>query len=122
MSETDPYETMPLTMQWAAHLARDRRRSAHTVRAYRASAERLVAFLQAHWGERPTAAALARMSAADLRAFLAARRGEGLGNASAARELSAVRNPIYSLAPIHVSSKRGPHEATVNAILKAIGR
>jgi len=38
------------------------------------------------------------------------------------RELSAVRNPIYALAPIHVSSKRGPHEATVNAILQAIGR
>lgn len=38
------------------------------------------------------------------------------------RELSAVRNPIYALAPIHVSSKRGPHEATVNAILKAIRR
>ena len=77
MSETDPYETMPLTMQWAAHLARDRRRSAHTVRAYRASAERLVAFLQAHWGERPTAATLARVSAADLRALQ-----ELLGHAS----------------------------------------
>lgn len=38
------------------------------------------------------------------------------------RELSAVRNPIYALAPIHISSKRGPHEATVNAILKAIRR
>ena len=99
MSETDPDETMPLTMQWAAHLARDRRRSAHTVRAYRASAERLVAFLQAHWGERPTAAALARVSAADLRAFLAARRGEGLGNASAARELSAVRGFLAFVAP-----------------------
>src|SRR3546814_7646267 len=33
----------------------------------------------------------ARVSAADLRAFLAHRRGQGLGNASAARELSAVR-------------------------------
>ena len=29
---------LPLAMQWAAHLARDRRRSAHTVRAYRATA------------------------------------------------------------------------------------
>ncbi len=38
------------------------------------------------------------------------------------RELSEKRNPIYALAPIHVSSKRGPHETTVNAILKAIGR
>lgn len=109
MSETDPYETMPLTMQWAAHLARDRRRSAHTVRAYRASAERLVAFLQAHWGERPTAATLARVSAADLRAFLAARRGEGLGNASAARELSAVRGFLAFVAPDAAMPRlRGP--------------
>jgi integrase/recombinase XerC len=109
MSETDSSEFMPLTMQWAAHLARDRRRSAHTVRAYRASAERLVAFLQAHWGERPTAATLARVSAADLRAFLAARRGEGLGNASAARELSAVRGFLAFVAPDAAMPRlRGP--------------
>ncbi|WP_294212100.1 tyrosine recombinase XerC, partial [uncultured Sphingomonas sp.] len=80
-----------------------------TVRAYRASAERLVAFLQAHWGERPTAAALARLSAADLRAFLAARRGEGLGNASAARELSAVRGFLAFVAPDAAMPRlRGP--------------
>jgi integrase/recombinase XerC len=63
----------------------------HTVRAYQATAERLLAFLGAHWGERVEAAALARVTPADLRAFLAARRGEGIGNLSAARELSAVR-------------------------------
>jgi integrase/recombinase XerC len=85
MSET------PLPMDYAAHLVRDRRRSAHTVRAYRATAERLIAFLQAHWGERIGRAELARVSAADLRAYLAHRRGEGLTNTSAARELSAVR-------------------------------
>ena len=61
------------------------------MRAYQATAGRLVAFLQTHWGEAVDAAALGRVSAADLRAFLAQRRGEGLGNASAARELSAVR-------------------------------
>jgi integrase/recombinase XerC len=109
MSETDSSEIMPLTMQWAAHLARDRRRSAHTVRAYRTSAERLVAFLQAHWGERPTAATLARVSAADLRAFMAARRGKGLGNASAARELSAVRGFLAFVAPDEAMPRlRGP--------------
>lgn len=37
-------------------------------------------------------------------------------------ELAAVRNPIYALAPIHVASHKAPHEATVAAILKAIGR
>ncbi|WP_242096762.1 tyrosine recombinase XerC [Sphingomonas sp. CROZ-RG-20F-R02-07] len=81
----------PLPILWSEHLARDRRRSPHTVRAYGATGERLIGFLSAHWGERVDRAALARVTAADLRAFLAHRRGEGLGNASAARELSAVR-------------------------------
>lgn len=36
-------------------------------------------------------------------------------------ELAAVRNPIYALAPIHVSSHQAPHETTVRAIMKAIG-
>ena len=83
--------TEPLSLLYAQHLARDRRRSAHTVRAYAATAERLVAFLQAHWGEAITAETLVKVGAADLRAFLAHRRNAGLGNASAARELSAVR-------------------------------
>lgn len=82
---------MALPQTFAAHLARDRRRSAHTVRAYQAGAERLIAFLQRHWGGEVDADALARLTTADLRAFLAHRRAEGLGNASAARELSAVR-------------------------------
>ena len=81
----------PLPPAFAAHLARDKRRSPHTVRAYLASAERLVAFLQDHWGGAIDAAAFGQLSAADLRAFLAARRAEGLGNASAARELAAIR-------------------------------
>ena len=81
----------PLPLQFARHLGQDRRRSAHTVRAYQATAERLLAFLGAHWGERVERDALRKVTAADLRAFLAQRRGEGLGNASAARELSAVR-------------------------------
>lgn len=81
----------PLPLSYAAHLARDRRRSAHTVRAYQATAARLVAFLQNHWGGPVSREALARVTAADLRAYLAHRRGEGLANVSAARELSAVR-------------------------------
>lgn len=76
---------------WRKHLALDRRRSAHTVRAYMAGAERLVAFLSDHHGQAVDAALLARVDQADLRAFLAMRRMEGIGNASAARELSAVR-------------------------------
>lgn len=63
--------------------------SLHTVRAYVATAERLTGFLVVHYGGAPD---LAKVGAGDLRAFLAARRADGIGNASAARELSAVRN------------------------------
>ena len=78
-------------LKWRDHLADDRRRSAHTVRAYLATAHRLIDFLGSHLGSRVDAAALGALTSADLRAYLASRRNEGLGNSSAARELSAVR-------------------------------
>lgn len=36
------------------------------------------------------------------------------------RDLAAVRNPIYALAPIHVMSHPAPHEETVDAIVKRL--
>ncbi|WP_082474575.1 shikimate kinase [Sphingomonas sp. Leaf343] len=36
-------------------------------------------------------------------------------------DLARVRDPIYAEAPIHIVSQRGPHEATVAAIMRAIG-
>lgn len=84
--------TTPLPLLYAQHLSRDRRRSAHTVRAYEATAIRLLAFLQSHWGGPVAREALGQVTPADLRAYLAHRRDQGLSNASAARELSAVRS------------------------------
>lgn len=84
-------DTHPLVTAWSDRLRSQARRSAHTVRAYAATAQRLCAFLAEYHGTSVDAALLTNLTAADLRAFLAARRGEGLGNASAARELSAVR-------------------------------
>lgn len=78
-----------IVQQWADHLRRDRRRSVHTLRAYVATAERLLSFLRVHQGGNPR---LDSIEAADLRAFLASRRLDGLGNVSTARELSAVRS------------------------------
>lgn len=80
-----------LAFRWHDHLAQDRRRSAHTVRAYVATAHRLIAFLSGHLGQEVDAAALLSLRAADLRAYLSYRRSSGLSNASAARELSALR-------------------------------
>jgi integrase/recombinase XerC len=75
-----------LLAAWRAHLADNRRRSPHTVRAYVAAAERLCAANALKNWE-----VIARTEAHALRAFLAARRAEGIANASAARELSALK-------------------------------
>ena len=75
-----------LLAEWHDHLVHARRRSPHTVRAYASAAARLVAAVDAEqWP------ALARIDAAALRQHLATRRGDGIGNASAARELSAIK-------------------------------
>ncbi|MDY0959822.1 MULTISPECIES: tyrosine recombinase XerC [unclassified Sphingomonas] len=84
-----------LIADYYRHLTVDLRRSDHTVRAYVTTAERLCGFLSEHWGQAVDQAALARITAADLRAYLARRRGEGLAAASAARELSAVRTFLH---------------------------
>jgi integrase/recombinase XerC len=85
------HEASAIALRWQEHLSRDRRRSPHTVRAYGATAFRLIAFLGEHLGQAVNAEALHRLQPSDLRAFLTRRRATGLGNASAARELSAVR-------------------------------
>lgn len=81
-----------LIADWRRSLAVEQRRSVHTVRAYVTTAERLVDFLQGYEGREPDRVILISLSPATLRAFLAQRRGDGLSNASAARELSAVKN------------------------------
>ena len=71
---------------WRDHLTHAKRRSPHTVRAYVSAAQRMVAAKAiAGWSE------AAEIEAPDLRRHLAARRADGLGNASAARELSALK-------------------------------
>jgi integrase/recombinase XerC len=94
----DPLKSSPghsgaraLAARWHDHLLQERRRSAHTVRAYVATAHRLIDFLEGHLGGAVEAACLLTLSSADLRGFLASRRSGGLANSSAGRELSAVR-------------------------------
>lgn len=74
---------------WRSHLAEGRRRSPHTVRAYVATADRLLDEVgEVDWRT------LARLDAAALRNQLARRRADGIGNVSAARELSALKGFI----------------------------
>jgi len=89
--EGDGHPARAIAARWADYLANDRRRSPHTVRAYTATAHRLIEFLGRHRGEEIGRFSLSNLHASDLRAFLADRRSDGLGASSAAREMSAVR-------------------------------
>jgi len=72
---------------WQAHLAQARRRSPHTVRAYLAAANRLIEREgSGDWAD------VARIESGALRLHMAARRNDGIGNVSAARELSALKS------------------------------
>jgi len=80
-----------LVVEFLASLTHARRRSAHTVRAYASTLHGFVAFLQHSHGGAVTRATLDGLTRADIRAWLAARRGDGLVNASLARDVSALR-------------------------------
>ncbi len=80
-------EMADILEQWRKQLAVAQRRSPHTVRAYVATASRLLEYRQlASWQD------VANLSTRDLRGHLAERRAEGIGNVSAARELSALKS------------------------------
>jgi integrase/recombinase XerC len=90
-SDLTDHPARALVARWSDHLLHDRRRSAHTARAYVSTAHRLIDFLGRYRGEAVDAASLLGLTSADLRAFLAERRRNGLGASSSARELSGVR-------------------------------
>jgi integrase/recombinase XerC len=79
---------------WIAYLAHERRASPLTLAAYREDLQAFFAFLTGHLGEPPTFAALAELGAADIRAYMAARRGgeRPLSPRSLSRRLSAIRS------------------------------
>jgi integrase/recombinase XerC len=79
-------------VRWLAHLGAERRMSALTVEAYRGDVARFLAFLAEHLGEPPSLTALARIEVRDVRAFMAARRAEGISSRSLMRALAAARS------------------------------
>src|ERR1043166_2223319 len=72
-------------VRWLSHLGAERRMSALTVEAYRGDLARFLAFLAEHLGRPPSLAALARVEVRDVRAFMSARRAEGISSRSLMR-------------------------------------
>lgn len=77
---------------WLQALAGERRASPHTLDGYGRDVAAFLAFLTEHLGEKPGQTALVALQPADLRAFLARRRNEGLESRSLLRALAAIRN------------------------------
>jgi integrase/recombinase XerC len=76
---------------WLAYLGSERRMAAKTVEAYRRDVLQFLAFLTEHLGGAPSLKQLAALQPADVRAFMAARRAQGIGSRSLMRTLAGTR-------------------------------
>ena len=77
---------------WLAHLGAERRMSVKTLEAYRRDVAQFMTFMTAHLGGMPSLAQLAELLPADMRAFMASRRADGLGNRSLMRSIAGIRS------------------------------
>jgi integrase/recombinase XerC len=78
--------------RWLNYLGAERRMSPKTLEAYRRDVGQFLAFLTDHLGARPSLKQLAKLTPADIRAFMAARRADGAGSRSLMRALAGTRS------------------------------
>ena len=78
--------------RWLGYLGAERRMSPKTLEAYQRDVGQFLDFLAGHLGGAPTLRQLAKLSPADVRAFMAARRGDGLSSRSLMRVLAGARS------------------------------
>jgi integrase/recombinase XerC len=78
--------------RWLSHLGAEKRMSPKTLEAYARDAGQFLAFLADHLGGAPSLKQLAKLCPQDVRAFMAARRGEGLSSRSLMRALAGARS------------------------------
>jgi integrase/recombinase XerC len=104
----------PDALAFLAWMRDERRASPHTIEAYGRDIADFLGFLTGYQGAEPDVAALAALRPTDLRAFLAARAGQGAGAATRARQLSTIRSFLrflarrHGLQPLALAGLRGP--------------
>jgi hypothetical protein len=78
--------------RWMGYLGAERRMSQKTVECYRRDVAQFLDFLAEHLGGAPTLKQIAKLTPADIRAFMAFRRSQGTGNRSLMRTLAGIRS------------------------------
>jgi integrase/recombinase XerC len=79
-------------VRWLGFIGAEKRMSPKTLEAYRRDVGQFLDFLAGHLGGVPSLKQLAKLSPADVRAFMAARRSEGLSSRSLMRVLAGARS------------------------------
>jgi integrase/recombinase XerC len=111
-----------LRKNWLASLAHERRASPHTLRAYGDDVARFIGFQAGHTGGAMTQKALAKLNPADIRAFITARRSEGLGPGGVQRALAAVRSFYKFLAKEGILENAAPRSIRTPRVRRALPR
>jgi integrase/recombinase XerC len=77
---------------WLGYLGAEKRMSPKTLEAYARDVGQFLGFLAEHLGGAPSLKQLAKLTPADVRAFMAARRSDGAGNRTLMRGLAGARS------------------------------
>lgn len=83
---------LPVFQDWFHFMRAEKRMSPHSVEGYQRDLTKFFTFMGEHLGKALNQRDLEKLSPADFRAYLAARRRDGLGSASLARNLSSLRS------------------------------
>lgn len=107
---------------WLSSLKHERRASPNTLRAYGDDVARFLKFQREHLGGNVTEHALSKLRPADIRAFIATRRGEGLGAGGVQRALAAIRGFYKFLAREGILENAAPRAVRTPRLKRGLPR
>jgi integrase/recombinase XerC len=107
---------------WLSSLKHERRASPNTLRAYGDDLARFLAFQREHLGGNVTEHALSKLRPADIRAFIATRRSEGLGAGGVQRALAAIRGFYKFLAREGILENAAPRAVRTPRLKRGLPR